>query len=140
MQVDVFSIKNVSINNLDDIVDEYNTYHRTNKMKPVDVKSNTYIDFGLEDNEEYPEFKVVDHVRMLKYKNVFGKGYAPNWSEEIFVIKKVKNTIPWTYVIEDLNGEEIFGTFYAKYLQKANHIDFRIGKVIKRKSDKLYVI
>ena len=105
----------MSIDNLDDIVDEYNnTYHRTIKVKPVDVKSNTYIDFGLEDNEEYPEFKVVDHVRMLKYKNIFGKGYAPNWSEEIFVIKKVKNTIPWTYVIEDLNGEEIFGTFYAK--------------------------
>ena len=83
-------------------------------MKPVDVKSNTYIDFGLEDNEEYPEFKVGDYVRILKYKNIFKKGHAPNWSKEIFVIKTVKNTIPWTYVIEDLNEEEIFGTFSAK--------------------------
>ena len=54
-----------------------------------------------------PKFKVGDHVRISKYKNIFAKGYAPNWSEEIFVIKKVKNTVPWTYVINDLNGEEI---------------------------------
>ena len=54
-----------------------------------------------------PKFKVGDYVRISKYKNIFAKGYAPNWSEEIFVIKKVKNTVPWTYVINDLNGEEI---------------------------------
>ena len=63
----------------------------------------------------------------------------PNWSEEVFVIKKVKNTASWTYVINDLNGEEIIGTFYEKKLQKANQEEFRIEKVIRRKGDKLYV-
>ena len=63
----------------------------------------------------------------------------PNWSEEVFVIKKVKNTVPWTYVINDLNGEEIPGTFYEKELQKTNQEEFRIERVIRRKGDKLYV-
>ena len=63
----------------------------------------------------------------------------PNWSEEVFVIKKVKNTVPWTYVIKDLNGEEIIGTFYEKEWQKTNQEEFRIEKVIRRKGDKLYV-
>ena len=63
----------------------------------------------------------------------------PNWSEEVFVIKKVKNTVPWTYVIDDLNGEEIIGTFHEKELQKTNQEEFRIEKVIRRKGDKLYV-
>ena len=67
------------------------------------------------------------------------KGDTPNWSEEVFVIKKVKNIVPWTYVINDLNGEEIVGTFYEKELQKTNQKEFRIGKVSKRKVDKLYV-
>ena len=62
-----------------------------------------------------------------------------NWSEEVFVIKKVKNTVPWTYVINDLNGQEIIGTFYDKELQKTNQQEFRIEKVIKRKEDKLYL-
>ena len=60
------------------------------------------------------------------------QGYAPNWSEEVFVIKKVKNTVPWTYVINDLNGEEIIGTFYTKELQKTNKKEFQIEKVIKK--------
>ena len=112
--------KNVYIDKLDDIVDEYNnTYHRTIKMKPVDVKDNTYIDFEKEVNDKNPKFKVGDHVRNSKYKNIFAKGYMPNWSEEIFV-SKIKNTVPWTYVIDDLNGEEIIGTFYEKELQKTN--------------------
>ena len=55
-----------------------------------------------------------DHVRTSKYKNIFAKGYTPNWSEDVFVIKKVKNTVPWTYIINDLSGEEIIGTFYEK--------------------------
>ena len=132
--------ENVYIDKLDDIVDEYNnTYHRTIKMKPVDVKDNTYIDFKKEVNDKDPKFKVGDHVRISKYKNIFAKGYTPNWSEEVFVIKKVKNTVPWTYVINDLNGEEIIGTFYEKELQKTNQQEFRIEKVIKRKGDKLYV-
>ena len=121
------------------MVEYNNTYHRTIKIKPVDVKDNTYFDFEKEVNDKDPKFKVGDHVRISKYKNIFAKGYTPNWSEEVFVIKKVKNTVPWTYVINDLNGEEIIGTFYEKELQKTNQKKFRIEKVIRRKSDKLYV-
>ena len=83
--------------------------------------------------------KVSNHVRISKYKNIFAKGQAPNWSEEAFLIKKVKNTVPWTYVINDLNGEEIIGIFYEKELRKTNQQEFRIEKVIRRKVDKLYV-
>ena len=61
-----------------------------------------------------------DYVRISKYKNIFVKGYTPNWSEEVFVIKKVKNAVPWRYVIWDLNGEENIGTFYEKELEKTN--------------------
>ena len=71
-------------------------------MKPVDVKDNTYIDSVKEVNYKDPKFKVGDHVRICKYKNIFAKRYTPNWYEEVFVIKKVKNTVPWTYVINDL--------------------------------------
>ena len=97
--------KNVDIDKLDDIVNEYdNTYHRTIKMKPVDVKDNTYIDFKKEVNDKDPKFKVGDRLRISKYKNIFAKGYTPNWSEEVFVISKIKNTVPWPYVINDLDG------------------------------------
>ena len=83
--------KNVYINKLDDIVGEYNnTYHRTIKMKPVDVKNNSYIDFKKEVNDKDPKFKVRDHVTISKYKNIFAKGYTPNWSEEVFVVIKLK--------------------------------------------------
>ena len=134
--------KNVYIDKLDDIVDEYNnTYHTTIKMKDnKDIKDNTYINADKEINNKDPKFKVGDHVRISKYKTIFAKGYMPNWSEEVFVIKKVKNTVPWTYVINDLNGEEITGTFYEKELKKTNQEEFRIEKVIRRKGDKLYVI
>ena len=108
-------------------------------MKPVDVKDNTYIGFKKEVNDKNPKFKVDDHVRISKYKNNFAKGYMPNWSEEIFFISKIKNTVPWTYVINDLNGEEIIGTFYENEFQKTNQKKFRIGKVLKKKGDKLYV-
>ena len=111
--------KNVYIDKLDDIVNEYNnTKHRTTKMKPIDVKDNTYIDFGKEVNDNYPKFKVGDRVRISKYENIFSKGYTPNWSEEVFVIQKIKNTVLWAYVIHDLNGEEITGTFYNKRITK----------------------
>ena len=70
---------------------------------------------------------------------IFAKEYAPNWSEEVFMVNKIKNTVPWTYVISDLNDEEIVGTFYEKELQKTNQEEFRIEKVIKRKGNKLYV-
>ena len=132
--------KNVHIDKSDDIVNEYNnTKHRTTKMKPNDIKDNAYIDFGKEVNDNDPKFKVGDHVRISKHKKIFAKDYTPNWSEEDFVIKKIKNTVPWTYVIDDLNGEEITGTFYEKELQKIDQQEFRIEKVIKKKSDKLYV-
>ena len=108
-------------------------------MKPVDVKDNTYIDFGKEVNDKDPKFKIGGQVRISKYKNNFAKVYMPNWPEEIFVISKIKNTVPWIYVTNDLNGEEIIGTFYEKELQKSNQKEFRIEKVIKRKGDKLYV-
>ena len=78
-------------------------------------------------------------MKISKYKNIFAKGYTPNWSEEVFVIKKIKNTAPWTYVIDDLNGEEITGTFYEKEFQKIDQQEFRIEKIIKKKGDKLYV-
>ena len=120
--------KNVYIDKLDDIVDEYNnTYHTTIKMKPIDVKDNTYINSDKEINNKDPKFKVGDHVRISKYKSIFAKGYMPNWTEEVFVIKKVKNTVPWTYVINE------------KELQKTNQEEFRIEKVIRRKGDKFYV-
>ena len=113
--------KNVYIDKLDDIVDEYNnTYHRSIKMKD-------------------PKFKVGDYVRISKYKNIFAKGYMPNWSEEVFISSKIKNTVPWTYVINDLNSEEIIGTFYENELQKTDQKEFRIGKVLKKRGDELYV-
>ena len=80
-----------------------------------------------------PKFKVGDFVRISNYKNIFAKGYTPNWSEEIFIVSKIKNTVPWTYVISDLNGEEITGSFYEKELQKTSQEKLRIEKVIKRK-------
>ena len=90
-------------------------------------------------NNQDRKFKIGDIVRISKYKNIFAKGYTSNWSEEVVVIKKVKNTAPQTYVINDLNVEEIVGTFYEKELQKTNQKEFRIEKVIKKKGDKLYV-
>ena len=108
-------------------------------MKPVDVKDNTYIDFNKEVNDKDPKFKADDYVRSSKYKNIFAKGYTPNWSEEVFVIKEVKNTVPWTYVISDLKGEEIVRTFYEKKLQVTNQEEFRIEKAIQKKGDKPYV-
>ena len=94
-----------------------NTYHTSIKMKPVDIKDNTYIDFKKEVNDKNPKFKVGDHVRISKYKNIFAKGYMSNWSEGIFIIKKIKNTVSWTYVLNGVNREEIIGTFYENELQ-----------------------
>ena len=107
-------------------------------MKPIDVKDNIYIDFGKEINDNDLKFKVGNHVKISKYKSIFSKGYTPNWSEEV-VIKKIKNTVPWTCVIDDLNGEEITRTFYENKLQKIDQQEFRIEKVIKEKGDKSYV-
>ena len=132
--------KNVYSDKLDDVVNKYNnSYHNTIKMKALDVKSNPYTDSSKEINNKDIKFKIGDTVRMSKYKNIFAKGYVPNWSEEVFAIKKVKNTVPWTYVINDLNRKEIVGTFYENELQKTNQKEFRTEKVIKTKGDKLYV-
>ena len=108
-------------------------------MKPADVKDDSFPEYNEESNEKDPKFEVGDHVRISKVKNVFAKGYTPNLSEEIFVVKKIKNTVTWTYVISDLNGEDIICSFYGKELQENNQNEFRIKKVIKRKGNKLYV-
>ena len=100
-------------------------------MKPIDVKDNMYINTNKEINYKDPKFKVGDYVRISKYKNIFAKGCMPNWSEEVSVVNEIKNTVPWTYVINDLNGEEITGTFYKNELQETNQKEFRIEKVIK---------
>ena len=131
--------KYVYIDELSDIVNEYhNTYHRTIKMKPLDVKDNTWIEFGKEVNDKDPKFKIGSHVRISKYKNAFAKGYTPNWPEVVFLIKEVENSVPWTYAISDLNGEKNIKTFYEKELQKTNQKKLAIEKVIKKKGDKLY--
>ena len=121
------SEKNVYYDVLDDIVNKYNsTKHSTIKMKPIDVGDNTtklssleskrvYID---EHNEKDSRFKVGNRVRISKFKNIFAKGYTPNWSKEIFIVDKINDAVPYTYNLEDLNGEEIIGSFYDKELQK----------------------
>ena len=110
--------KNLYYDVLDDVVNEYNnTKHNTIKMKPGDVGDNkiVYID---EHNEKDSRFKVGDRVRISKFKNIFAKGYTPNWSNEIFIVNKINDTIPCTYNIKYLNGEEIIGSFYDRELQK----------------------
>ena len=104
----------------------------------VDVKPSTYIDFDKENTKKDPKFKVSDHVRISKYKKKIVKGFIQNWSEEVFVIKKVKSTVSWTYVISNLKGEEVVWTFYGKELQKTYQKEFSVEKVIKR-SNKLRV-
>ena len=132
--------KNVYFDVLDDIVNKYNkTVHRTTKMKPIEVTSDSYTEYNEDSNKKDPKFKVDDHVSISKHKNIFAKGYAPNCSEKVFIVSKTKNTVPWTYVNSNLNGELITGRFYEKKLQKPNEEKFRIEKVIKRKGDQLYV-
>ena len=110
--------ENVYFNVLNDIVDKYNnTYHKTIQMKPIDLKSDSFAEYNEESNEKDPKFKVGDHVRISKYKTIFAKGYTTNCLEEVFVISKIKNTVPWTYIISDLNGEEIVDSFYEKELK-----------------------
>ena len=102
-----------------DVLEYNNTVHRTTKMKPIEVMDDYYAKYNknsmeLHSNKKNPKFKVDHNVRISKYKNIFAKGCAPNWSEEVFVINKIKNTVPWTYAISELNGEEITGSFYEK--------------------------
>ena len=131
--------KNVYFDALDNIFGEYNnTYLNTIKMKSIDVKSNSYVKYNVDSNNKDPKIKIGDHDRISKYENLFAKGYTPNWSD-VFAISKIKNTVSWTYVISNLNGEEIIETFCEKELQKTNQKEFRIGKVVKREGNKLYV-
>ena len=102
--------KNVYFDVLDDIVNKYNkTVHRTIKMKPIEVTSDSYAEYHEDSNEKDPKFKVGDCGRISEYKNIFAKVYTQNWSEEVFPVSKIKDTVPWTYVISDLNGEPITG-------------------------------
>ena len=133
--------KDVYIDKLDDIVNKYNnTYHRTIKMKPVDVKDNAYIDFNKDVNDKNSKFKVGDHARISKY-NIFAEGYTPNWSEEVFVFKEVKNTVHGHMLLVILMVKKLLKHFMKKTckLQKTNQQTFRIEKVIRRKGNKLYV-
>ena len=116
-----------------------NTVHRTIKMKPIDVTSDFYAEYNEDFNKKDRIFKVGDHVRISKYKNIFAKGYAPNWSEEAFVVSKIKNTVRWTYVVSDLNGEEISGSFCENELQKLVKENLEYKKYLKKKGDKVYV-
>ena len=106
---------NVYFDVLDDIVNKYNNIlHRTIKMKPIDVKDNTYLDSKKEVNDKDPKFKVGYHIRISKYKNIFAKGYTPNWSEEIFVISKIKNTVPCIYLLMILMVKKLLEQFMKK--------------------------
>ena len=99
----------------DDIVNKYNkTVHITIKIKPIGVTSDSYAEYNKDSNEKDPKFKVGDHVRISKYKSIFAKGSTQNWSEEVYIISRIKNTVPWTLVISHLNGEPITGSFYEK--------------------------
>ena len=132
--------KNFYFNVLDDIVNKYNnTVHTAIKMKRIDATSDSYAKYNEDFNERDPKFKVGDHARISKYKNIFAKGYTQNWSEEVLITSKIKNTVPWTYVISDSNDEKIAGSFYEKEWQRFSQEKFRIEKVIKKKVDKLYV-
>ena len=129
--------KNIYFDVLDGNVDKHNnTIRRSIKMKPINVTSDSYADYNEDSNEKDPKFKVGDHVRISKYKNIFAKGYFQNWSE-VFVVSKIKNTVPWTHVISDLNCEPITGSFYEKELQKTKQGKIIIEKIIKRKGDKI---
>ena len=132
--------ENVYFNDLDDIVKKYNsTAYSSIKMKPKDVADYSFVEYSEETNEKDPKFKVGDSVRISKYKNIIAKCYTPNWSEEVFSVNKIQNTVSWTYLINDFSGEEIKGSFYEKELQKTDQNEFRIEKVIKRKGNKLYI-
>ena len=125
---------------LENIVNKYtNTVHRTIKMKPIDFTSDSYAEYNEDSNVTKPKFKAGDHVWISKYKNIFSKGYTQNWSEEDFIISKNKNTVPWTYMVSDLNDGKIVGCFNEKELQKTSQEKFWVEKILKRKAHKLYV-
>ena len=126
--------KNVYLDVLDDIVNKCNnTVHRTIETKFIEVTDDFYAEYNENFNKKCSKFKVGDNVKISKYKIIFGKGYTPNWSEEVFVISKIKNTVPWTYVINDLNGEEITGSSYKKKCKKLVKMNSEQKKCLKEK-------
>ena len=132
--------KNVYIDKLDDIVKKYNnTYHKSIKMKPVDAKDNTYIGFKKEVNDKNPKFRVGDHVRISKYKNIFAKGYMPNWSEEYLLLRKLKILYHGHIFLMTLMVKKLLVPFMKMNCKRLIKKKFRIEKVLKKKGDKLYV-
>ena len=132
--------KNVYIDKLDDIVIKYNnTYQRTIILESFIARSNTYINCSKETNDKDSKFKIGGVVRISRYIKIFGKDYVSNWSEELFVINRVKNAVMWTYIIGNIKGEEFLRTFYGKEMQKTNQNEFIIEKVINIKCDNLLV-
>ena len=111
--------KNVYYDVLDDVVNEYNnTKHNTIKMKEKDVKNENnrvYIDDHIKKSARY---NVGDRVRISKFRNIFAKGYTPNWSREMFIVNKINDTVPYTYNLKNLNDEEIIGSFHDRELQR----------------------
>ena len=130
------------INMLDKLMTDYNNkYHSTIKMTPVeaskneneeDVTNNNLGKYKINKNKK-PIFKAGDKVRISRTKGIFEQGYLPNWSEEIYTVVEVKNTNPYTYIINDMNGELIAGSFYTEELQKTEQEVFRIEKIIRKK-------
>ena len=111
--------KSVYLNVLDDIVNKYkNADHKTIKIKPIDVTSDSYAKYDKDSYVTKLKLKFGDNVRISKYRNIFAKGYTENWSEEVFVVSKIKSAVPWAYVIGDLNGEPIAGSFMKENCQK----------------------
>ena len=111
--------KNVYLDKLDDTVNKYNNaYNIKIKMKPVDVNSSTYIDFDKKNNKKNPKFKIGDHVKISKYKNIFAKGYILNWPEEVFVIKKLIILFHGEILLVMLMLKKLLECFIKKKLQK----------------------
>jgi hypothetical protein len=133
---------------LQDIVKRYNnTKHHTTQYKPsaINKKNEKKILRGVYSHmktiDPYKsKFKVGDFVRVSKYRQVFSKSYTPNWSNEIFSIKKVQQTVPRTYLLQDEDGEPILGGFYTHELQRVKHPNFYlIEKILRKKGNKYYV-
>ena len=116
--------KHLYIDRLNDKADKYNnTYHRSIKMKPIDVKTNTHIDFDFENNDEDHKFEVGNHMRISRYKHIFTKVYTPNWPEEALLLKKSRILYCGCMLLVT-NGEEIVGIFCEKEFQKTNQTQF----------------
>lgn len=138
---------NVYIDILQDLVSRYNnTKHSALKMTPLDAsqkknESKVYKNLygNLEKRSVRPKFMLGDYVRIAKRKGKFSKGYIPRWTEEIFQISEVQNTVPVTYKLKDLNNEDIKGSFYEKELQKTKQDTYRIEKVLRRKGNEILV-